>query len=74
MAALIGTGLYADRPCQDQAKAKENARKSLHACVEAWAKDRKATDADPTDDCSAKLSAYIQAAKDAKACHAQQKH
>lgn len=60
-------------PCKPKAEAKHEARKTLHSCVEAWAKDRNPNDSDPGDDCSQKLSSFIQAAKDVKACRAEQK-
>jgi hypothetical protein len=57
-----------DGPCKTQAEAKHAARKALHECLESWAQDRKPTDADPSDDCSAKLSGFVTAAKTVKAC------
>ena len=59
---------YAGGPCMDKVQAKHASRKALHECIEGWAKDARPADSDPTDDCSAKLTAFTSAAKDVKAC------
>ncbi|PWU12183.1 MAG: hypothetical protein C5B49_16660 [Bdellovibrio sp.] len=58
-------------PCKEKKVSKHEARMNLNQCIEAWSHDFK--DADPSDDCSAKLQAFIAAAKDVKACFAEMK-
>ena len=73
VAVLLGVSVSSVRadehPCKPKKEAKHAAHKALHECLEAWSKDHKPTDTDPTDDCSSKTAAFVQAAKDLKACH-----
>jgi hypothetical protein len=55
-------------PCKDKREAKHAAHKTLHECLKSWAKDNQVDSADPTDDCSSKLSSFVQASKDFKTC------
>lgn len=56
-------------PCKEKREPKHQARKALHECLESWGKENsKPDEADPTDDCSQKLSTFVQASKDLKAC------
>jgi len=74
---LIATGLLmavpalAAGPCKDKFMAKHTAHKDLQMCIRTWIKDLKPTDTDPSDDCSAKLSSFVQSAKDLKACRSE---
>lgn len=55
--------------CKDKREAKHQSRQALHQCLEAWAKESlKLEETDPSDDCSTKLSAFTQSAKDLKTC------
>ncbi|MGZ3700030.1 MAG: hypothetical protein ACXWPM_06505 [Bdellovibrionota bacterium] len=67
--AISAGAFAAGGPCKDKQEAKHQARKAVHECLDAWSKDRKPADADPTDDCSAKVASFVQASKDVKACH-----
>ena len=69
---LSGLAIAAPKhPCMEKQEAKHSAHKALHECIMSWTKDVKPADADPGDDCTAKLSGFVQAAKDLKACRAQ---
>lgn len=70
---LSSNSLFAAGPCKDKVQARHAARKLVHECLESWAKDGKADAAEPTDNCTAKLESFIQAAKDVKACRTQAK-
>lgn len=70
---LFSAGAYAQSgaeggPCKDKREAKHAAHQAVHQCLTAWAKDARPTDVDPTDDCSGKMSSFVSAAKDLKAC------
>jgi hypothetical protein len=58
----------AAHPCHDKREAKHTARKALHECIQSWTKEK----VEPTDDCQAKLQAFVQAARETKACVAEQ--
>jgi hypothetical protein len=62
-----------NHPCKPKHEAKMAAHKALRECLENWGRDNRPGEADPTDDCSGKLSAFIQASKDIKACRASAK-
>jgi hypothetical protein len=57
-------------PCKDKREAKHVAHLEVHQCITAWAKDSGPKDADPTDDCSAKMASYVAAARELKSCRA----
>jgi hypothetical protein len=60
----------AKHPCKEKHEAKHAARKTLHECIEGWAKDVGPDAKDPAGDCGDKLSDFVKAAKDLKACRA----
>jgi hypothetical protein len=68
--ATLGFGSLAAAhgACRDKHDAKKSARKQLNECVDGWAKDRKPSDIDQSDDCSSKLQGFVQASKDLRAC------
>ncbi len=78
---LIGTvasfyglkAIAADHPCRDKVESRHSSRKELHTCLDAWAKDAKPGDVDPSDDCSSKLSTFVSNAKAVKACRVEHK-
>lgn len=59
---------YAENPCRAKVDARRDARKEVQTCLNAWARDGKPGTPDPTDDCAGKVSSFVQAAKDVKAC------
>jgi hypothetical protein len=73
LGCFAGASAFAAGPCKDKRETKHKAHMDLHACLQAWAKDAKPDAADPSDDCSAKLASFVQAAKDFKACRVQAK-
>ena len=68
---ISAAAVAADGPCKPKREAKKASHEALHECIKSWAKDIKPADADPSEDCSGKLSAFISAAKDVKACFAE---
>ncbi len=58
---LLAAQASAETPCKDKADAKHDAHKALNDCITALRSGG-------TDDCSAKLNAYISAAKGYKGC------
>ena len=71
MATSFAQAKEENHPCKPKREAKHQARKALHECIESWAKDRDPKESDPGDDCSSKMSAFVAAAKDVKACFAE---
>ena len=65
---FASTSFAHEGPCKEKAEAKHAARKALHSCLDSWAQDSKVGSTDPTDDCSGKLSSFVAAAKEVKAC------
>lgn len=77
MAWMMGTQVavlssaHAESPCKSKIEAKHTARKAVHECLMAWGRNVKPTDADPSDDCSSKVAAFVQASKEFKACRSE---
>ena len=71
--STISANAFASGPCKEKVEARHAARKAVHDCLESWARDAKPTDADPSDNCTAKVENFVQAAKDVKSCRAQNK-
>jgi hypothetical protein len=65
---MISTHAFADSPCKDKRDAKRAAHKAAHECMSSWERDVRPTDTDPSDDCSSKVSAFVQSSKDLKGC------
>lgn len=59
---------FADGPCKNLRESMHQARKSLHECLQGWRHDVKPDAPDPSDDCSGKLSGFIQSVKELKTC------
>ena len=58
-------------PCKGMRDSKQSAHRTLHECLRGWAREG-VRDPVPTEDCSARLSAFIAAAKESRACHVEQ--
>lgn len=59
--------------CKEKRKTMHDARVALKDCNKAWADSIRGDAADPSDDCSAKQSAFIAGVKEFKACVKEEK-
>ena len=76
LALLLGTSAFANdheggHHCKDKRDVRLAARKALDGCAKSWWNSSNPKMAEPSDDCAAKLGAYIEAAKGLRACRSE---
>jgi|GEM_PF-4565354 len=76
LVVLLALGLgpaavAAPHPCKPKRALKSSSRKALRQCLDSWSKDGRPGDPSPADECSAKLSSFVQSSKDLRLCRAE---